>query len=90
MSHATLNTQTTILSRALSAVAEPMGEELARYLLSIRLDPADEQRANQLAEIAREGLLSTEEQVEIDEYRRVGRVMEILRLRARKSLGHTG
>ena len=90
MSQATLNTQTTILSRALSAVAEPMGEELARYLLSIRLDLADEQRANQLAEKAREGLLSTEEQAEIDEYRQVGRVMEILRLRAHKSLGHKG
>ncbi len=90
MSQATLNTQTTILSRALSAVAEPMGEELAHYLFSIRLDPADEQRANELAKKAREGLLSNEEHVEIDEYRRVGRVMEILRLRARKSLGQTG
>ncbi len=90
MSQATLNTQTTILSRALSANAEPMGEELARYLLSIRLDPADEQRANELAEKSRDGLLSTEEDVEIDEYRGVGRVMEILRLRARKSLDQTG
>lgn len=90
MSQATLNTQTTILSRALSAIAEPIGEELAHYLLSIRLDPADEQRANELASKAREGLLTTEENAEIDEYRRVGRVMEILRLRARKSLGHTG
>ena len=90
MSQATLNTQTTILSRALSAVAEPMSEELAHYLLSIRLDPADEQRANNLANKAREGLLTTEEHVEIDEYRRVGRVMEILRLRARNALGQTG
>ena len=90
MSQTALNTQTTILSRALSAVAEPIGEELAHYLLSIRLDPSDEQRANELAEKGREGLLSTEEHVEIDEYRRVGRLIEILRLRARKSLGHTG
>lgn len=87
MPQTTLNTQSMILSRALSTAAESMSEELARYLLTIKLDPADESRANELAGKAREGVLSAEEQAEIDEYRRVGRVMEILRLRARKTLG---
>ncbi len=86
MSQATLNTQATILNRALGAASAPMTEELARYLLSIKLDPVDERRANELAEKARHGSLSTEEQAEINEYRRAGRIIETLRVRARKSL----
>jgi hypothetical protein len=87
MTQTIANTQSMILARALSTAAESMSEDLARYLLTIKLDPADESRANELARKAREGILSAEEHAEIEEYRRVGRVMEILRLRARKSLG---
>ena len=76
-----------ILSRALATTVQSMSEELAHYLLTVKLDPVDESRANELAAKAREGALSAEEQAEIEEYRRVGRVMEILRLRARKTLG---
>jgi hypothetical protein len=87
MTQVTFNTQSMILSRALSTSSESMSEELARYLLAIKLDPVDESRANDLAAKAREGVLSAAEQIEMEEYRRVGRVMEILRLRARKALG---
>ncbi|MGE3406328.1 MAG: hypothetical protein AB7I37_05890 [Pirellulales bacterium] len=85
-----LNTQATILTRALGTASAPMTEDLARYLISIKLDPTDEQRANELAEKARQGSLSLVEQAEIDEYRRVGRVMESLRLRAHISLNRAG
>ncbi len=63
-----------------------MSAELANFVLAIKLDPRDEQRANELAAKARSGSLSQEEETEIDEYRRVGRTIEILKLRARKSL----
>jgi len=59
-----------------------MSPEAARYFLAVKLDPQDEQRANELAQLARDGSLSEEQQAEIDEYRRVGRVMELLKLRA--------
>ncbi len=85
MTQTIANTQTSILSRALSTT-ETVSEELARYLLSIKLDPTDEARANELAARARLGVLNTAEQGELDEYRRVGRVMDVLRLRARKTL----
>jgi hypothetical protein len=87
MTQTLFNTQAMILSRALATTVQSMSEELAHYLLTVKLDPVDESRANELAAKAREGALSAEEQAEIEEYRRVGRVMEILRLRARKTLG---
>lgn len=87
MTQTLFNTQAMILSRALATAAEFMSEELARYLLTVKLDPVDESRANELAAKAREGSLSANEQAEIDEYLRVGRVMEILRIRARQTLG---
>jgi len=86
MTPTVLNTQASIFSRALRTTSQPMTVDLARYLLSIQLDPADEQRANELAEKSRKGSLSTLEQAEIDEYRRVGRLIETLKLRAYQKL----
>lgn len=67
-----------------------MTTDVANYFMSIRLEKADEQRANQLAEKARAGLLSDPEQAEIDEYRRIGRIIEMLKLRAKAVLTQTG
>jgi len=61
-----------------------MSLELATYLLAIKLDPADAKQADELAEKARNGTLSSSEAAEIEEYRRIGRVIETLKLRARK------
>lgn len=85
MIQATQNTQASILARALGSVSKPMTPELASYLMAVKLDPKDEQRANELAAKARSASLSAEEQAEIDEYRRVGRVIETLKLRAHQS-----
>lgn len=84
MIQSTANTSATILARALSAGSQDMSLELANYLLSIQLDPADARRANELADKARSGALTASEESELDEYRRIGRVIETLRLRALK------
>lgn len=89
MSSSTLNNQSTILDRALTATGVPTAAT-AEYLLSIQLDPSDADRANKLAERAREGELTAAEQAEIDEYRRVGKVVEMLKLRARLALNKAG
>ena len=86
MAATSLNTQSAILDRALAIQATPMTPEAARFLLSIQLDPFDEQRANELAAKARDGSLTTDEQMEIDEYRRAGRIIEMLKLRAKSAL----
>ena len=60
--------------------------ELVNSLRKIKLNPADKRRANELALPARHGTLSPVEEAEIGEYRRVGRVIESLKLRARIAL----
>lgn len=90
MTQTILNTQATIFSRALRSASQPMPVDLARYLVIIQLDPSDEQRANERAEETRQGYLSTIEQAEIDEYRRVGRLIETLKLRADQNLNPAG
>jgi uncharacterized protein YnzC (UPF0291/DUF896 family) len=65
-----------------------MAPDAARFFLSIRLDPSDLRRANELAARSRDGSLTTDEQREIDEYRRVGRFIEMLKVRARTALNH--
>ncbi len=90
MSQSAINTQGMILERALEATSTMMAPDAARFLLALRLDPVDEQRADELAAKAREGALSEEEGDEIDAYRRVGRLIEILRIRARLALSSVG
>lgn len=84
MIQTTNNTSATIFTRALSAGTEAMSVELAEYLLKIKLDPVDAKRANELAEKSRMGALTSSEENEIEEYRRAGRMIETLKLRATK------
>ena len=86
MSTSAINTQASILDRALGHDVSNLSADTARYFLSIRLDGTDEERANELAEKARSGTLTVDEQAEIDEYRRVGRVIEMLKMRAKIAL----
>ena len=90
MSAASINTEAKILSRALNSAPLSMTDALAQFLLSITLDPCDAKRADELAEKARQGTLATEEQAEIEEFRRVGRLIETLRLRAKLSIDRGG
>ena len=77
-----MNTQTTILERALVSNVSKMTLDAASFLWGVRLDPVDEKRSNDLAAKSRLGTLTEDEQHEIDEYRRVGRLIEMLRIQA--------
>ncbi|MCU0713517.1 MAG: DUF896 domain-containing protein [Pirellula sp.] len=79
-------TSATILARALMANPREMSPELAAYIDSIELDPEDLKRVNELAIKVRAGLLTAEEEHELDEYRRIGRIIETLKLRAKTIL----
>jgi hypothetical protein len=80
----TLPNPADILSRAIDR--DGLSKEVARFLLSLKLADEDVQRLNQLAERAREGSLTAAEQQALDEYRRCGRLVEILQLKARLAL----
>ncbi len=83
MSQATINTQGTILDRAISSISSGMSPEAARFFLSLSLAESDQERTNELAEKARQGALTQQDQTELDEYRRAGRTIEMLRIRAK-------
>lgn len=88
MTPSTLETdfQTAILDRAIGLESGEIPPEAARFIQSIRLSEEDVDRLNELAAKAREGTLSPEEEVAIEEYRRVGRLLEMLKLKARIAL----
>ena len=78
--------QAEIMTRAIDRRPEGLPIDAARYFLSLKLDERDEARANELAEKARQGSLSGAEELELDEYRRCLRFMDIIKLKARLAL----
>lgn len=83
---ATPNTEAAILSRVIEFDAGPTSPDVARYLLSMRLPPADEDRVNELSAKARAGILSAGEAQELDSYLHIGRLLAVLQSRARRFL----
>lgn len=76
-------TQTAILSRLPIFSTDRLTPEVVDFILQMDLAPQDRLRLNYLAEKAREGSLTSVEEMEIEEYRRAGRVVEAFRLKAR-------
>jgi len=60
-----------------------MDSHIARYLLSLDFEPEDVDRMNLLAERAREGELSAEEEAELDSYLHVGNLLTIMQSKSR-------
>jgi len=87
---ATSNREVEILERAIDPDGETWAPEVARAFLSMKFSSSDVARMNELAAKARDGTLSSDEELEIDSYRTAGRVLEILALRARISLKRAG
>src|SRR5215472_12243261 len=88
----TPNTEAAILARVIESDATPITPEVARYLLSMQLPRADEERVNELSARARAGSLSEAEAQELDSYLHIGRLLAVMQSRARralKDLGHS-
>jgi hypothetical protein len=88
----TVQTATIAISEAAiwKRVIEPekngLSPAAARSLLKLRFSKADKDRMNYLARKNQEGLLSTSEREELEGYVKVGDVLSLLHLKARKSL----
>ena len=61
--------------------------DAARYFLELHFADADRTRMNQLAEKARSGVLSHEEEAELANYMQLGWFLDIVKSKARLSLG---
>jgi len=75
-----------ILSRVLEPARPTWSPQAARDILALDFGPADKERMRQLSAKARAGTLTRHEQVEIDNYERVGHVLNIMQSKARRSL----
>jgi hypothetical protein len=86
MSSVVENSEAAIFSRVVSPDNANLSRDAANALLQITFPSADVERMNILAEKAREGGLSDEEAAELENYRHVGRLLEVLKSKARLSL----
>jgi hypothetical protein len=75
-----------IFSRLLKADKGDLPRELARYVLTLGFEEEDQARMRELAERNQEGVLSTEEQEELQNYVNAGHLLALLHSKARKSL----
>jgi hypothetical protein len=75
-----------ILTRVIAPADASLGRQVAEALLALGFKPADQERMEVLAERAREGTLSPDEQAEADSYERVGHFVSLLKSKARQSL----
>ncbi len=80
------NGEAAVWSRVMEQEKHNLSPKAARALLEIRFSKADKARMNHLARKNQEGLLSDKERGELEAYVKVGDVLSLLHLKARKSL----
>lgn len=79
-----------ILSRMLKPERDDLSPEAARSFLKLEFDPEDLSRMHELALRAQAGCLTAAEESELESYRRIGRLLEVIRSKARRSLARAG
>jgi hypothetical protein len=90
MSSSVASREGLILSRVLRREHGEISGEMARWLLGIDFDPADHERMALLSAKAREGTLTEEEDAELEDYGDVGRLLEMLKAKAKIALKKPG
>ena len=86
MSVALDNSEAAIFARVVSPDNANLSPDAANSILQITFPAADRSRMNVLAAKAREGSLTDNESAELENYRHVGRLLEVLKSKARLSL----
>lgn len=75
-----------ILSRLFHSREPAFSPRTARELLDLDFDQDDKERMHRLSAKAREGTLSSDDEAQINNYERVGHLLNILQSKARRSL----
>ncbi|MGA2751483.1 MAG: hypothetical protein ABSG59_22175 [Verrucomicrobiota bacterium] len=89
MSVSTETCEAAILSRIIRPDRATWSKEAAESILAFDFSPADARRMNLLASKARQGSLNVRQEAELENYRQVGRLLELLQSKARLSLKKT-
>jgi hypothetical protein len=82
----TASSEATIWARVIAPDQNGLSPEAARSLLELRFSETDNRRMDELAEKNKEGKLTTEEREELESYVKVGDVLSLIHLKARKSI----
>lgn len=75
-----------ILHRVIRPERADLSTEAARSLLKLDFDDQDRQRMHHLAVKAQDATLTGAEEAELESYRRVGRLLDLMHSKARRSL----
>ena len=78
--------QVEVLARSIDRTGTQMSADVARYFLELQLSDADRRTLDMLAEKSQQGTLAPAEQADLDEYRRVGRLVELMKVKAQVAL----
>ena len=89
MSTAATQSEADILSRIIAPGKATLPSQTAEMILALDFPKEDRVRMNDLAESARSGTLTAEEQLELDAYERVGHFLSLLKAKARISLNQS-
>lgn len=84
-----MQSDTEILGRLVKPGSGNLSPAAAEGLLSLQFSEGDVRRMNDLAAMAREGTLSSEQKGEAESYNRVGHLVAVLHSKARLSLKTT-
>lgn len=79
-----------ILARVIDPQSAGLPSDVAQSMLKWEFDEQDRRRMAELAEKAREGTLSEQEQTEIDGFIRVGNMISLIHAQAKLSLQRQG
>lgn len=80
------NSQAAILDRVIQPDSAGWPRAVAEAILGMGFDETDRERITSLLEKAKEGELSKEEAEALENYLHVGKLLELLKSRARRSL----
>lgn len=86
MATAIENTEAAIFSRVINAETGDLPEAVAQHILAMNFAERDREKANDLAAKARNGQLSEQETVELENYNLVGDLLALWHSKARLSL----
>ena len=79
-------TEGAIWQRLIQPDSDELTREAAQGLLLLEFSPADKSRMTELASKASAGELSDDEEAELESYRRVGYLLDLIQSRARRAL----
>jgi hypothetical protein len=80
------NNDVAMLTRLIRPDRADLSVNAAKFILKIEFEQADHDRMRTLSQKANAGILTPAEQAELDDYERVGCLIDLLHSKARKTL----